>query len=575
MTVDDGQAHPGTYQNYTSSTKIGLYDTLSNPMAISKTIYGYADKPLLMSNSEDKQFILATVKDLIPKHYHVLTADDNDDSVSQMKELDFTEPINHLIVIGDPESNVTIQFVDSKTQKSLGDKVTMPTKPYNYSVLLYPGYDDYFMKLHCPTGYVYDIMANSKLHNNKPFKVTYTDQPQNFTVYVIGQWETSIDIQYYDSTTGKAIGSRLATPAHNYNDTIILNADSPYIKDSMPMGYHYDTSHSQTTNATYTNSLQVIPIYIAKDESPVNPVNPNTPNTPNEPTSNNGNGNNISNMSGINSKKPVPQAVPEPDKLENAKEENLLHNAYLYDKNGKRANGIILKAGSIVDTYGSTLIAGRKFFKLENDLYIASGNFNSNFKTLKHNAYIYNKHGKRIGKAKIKKGKSLATYGSPVKIHGKKYYLVGKGKYVKFNNFTKVKITKKSSSSKTSFTRGATDKNLLHNAYLYDKNGQRANKLILKAGSVVKANTTESINGHAFYSIDDNYYVAQGNINGSAKVLTHNAYQYNKHGKRVGKKVFKASKIVNTYGDPVSIHGKRYYIVGSNRYIKRANFKSR
>ncbi|QJD73508.1 SLAP domain-containing protein [Lactobacillus acetotolerans] len=37
----------------------------------------------------------------------------------------------------------------------------------------------------------------------------------------------------------------------------------------------------------------------------------------------------------------------------------------------------------------------------------------------------------------------------------------------------------------------------------------------------------------------------------------------------------KQHQVVGTYGDPVGIRGKSYYIIGSSRYLKRANFETR
>ena len=68
-------------------------------------------------------------------------------------------------------------------------------------------------------------------------------------------------------------------------------------------------------------------------------------------------------------------------------------------------------------------------------LYIASGNIDAKKLKLKHNAYIYNKYGHRLGKKVLKKRKSVNTYGNPVKIGHKKYYTLSKGRFVKKANF--------------------------------------------------------------------------------------------------------------------------------------------
>ncbi|WP_233551638.1 SLAP domain-containing protein [Lactobacillus sp. ESL0230] len=59
---------------------------------------------------------------------------------------------------------------------------------------------------------------------------------------------------------------------------------------------------------------------------------------------------------------------------------------------------------------------------------------------LKHNAYIYNKNGKRKGKKVLKKGRTYTVYGKKT-IRGKQYYKLSHGLYIKVsatNNIVKV-----------------------------------------------------------------------------------------------------------------------------------------
>ena len=52
---------------------------------------------------------------------------------------------------------------------------------------------------------------------------------------------------------------------------------------------------------------------------------------------------------------------------------------------------------------------------------------------LRHNAYVYSAKGKRKSKFSLKRGTYFQTLGQK-SIKGKKYYKIGKGKYIKFNN---------------------------------------------------------------------------------------------------------------------------------------------
>lgn len=88
--------------------------------------------------------------------------------------------------------------------------------------------------------------------------------------------------------------------------------------------------------------------------------------------------------------------------------------------------------------YGVQKIKGKVYYKLSNGKYIKSGNITVGKKrTLKKNAYIYVKKGKKMKRVKglQKKGIKKYTYGSVVIFKGKKYYAVASGKYIKAANF--------------------------------------------------------------------------------------------------------------------------------------------
>ena len=115
------------------------------------------------------------------------------------------------------------------------------------------------------------------------------------------------------------------------------------------------------------------------------------------------------------------------------------HNAYRYNKNGKRIGRGYITKGSTYYSKGAYRIHGKKYHKLDTkgNIYIKDGNLSirrlTNQVTLKHNAYLYNIHGRRINKQKLYKGVSYFIYGSRY-IHGKKYYQVGANEYIKASN---------------------------------------------------------------------------------------------------------------------------------------------
>ena len=272
--------------------------------------------------------------------------------------------------------------------------------------------------------------------------------------------------------------------------------------------------------------------------------------------------------------------------LSNASDVTLMHNAYLYDETGKRANKITLGAGSVLTTYGTKTINGKDYYVLvdkganNKKYYVAVGNVVAATRKLKHNAYIYNQFGKRVKNTGVfKKGKLIKTFGNAVKIRGKKYFIIDKNRFVKAANFAKGVVTVSTAkvevvptSAVAEKPKTIVEKTLMHNAYLYDQNGTRANKLIFQAGSKVGTVGKKTVNGKVCYELPDGMFIAAGNIDAKKLKLKHNAYVYNQYGHRANKKVLKKRKSVKTYGNSVKINGKRYFIISKGRFVKKANF---
>ena len=282
----------------------------------------------------------------------------------------------------------------------------------------------------------------------------------------------------------------------------------------------------------------------------------------------------------ISTNKPDNNKEPEQTKSEKVV---LMHNAYLYNNKGQRANGITLGAGSVLDTYGIETINGNQYYVLvdkganNKKYYVAIGNVNSTVRKLKHNAYIYNQYGKRVKKAgKLEAGKAIPTYGNSVKIRGKKYFIIAKNRYVKVANIASQDVTLKQANAGVvagDQSHMFVTKKVMHNAYLYDQYGVRANGLIINAGSIVAVSAQKVIDSKIYYVLEDGLYIAAGNIDAKKLKLKHNAYVYSKYGNRLGKKVLKKHQTVKTYGKPVKIKGKKYYIMTTSKFVKKANVK--
>lgn len=217
----------------------------------------------------------------------------------------------------------------------------------------------------------------------------------------------------------------------------------------------------------------------------------------------------------------------------------------------------------------------------------------SNTIKLTHNAYVYDKNGKRLktymGSAKyttIAKGVTVNSNGTKT-IKGVLYYSLGGGAYIKAANVDgKVATsssTKETSSKNTSSNKPSTDESedststkLIHNAYVYDVNGKRIKKYEGKSkltkGTEIDTYGTVNIKGKKYYQLDEEgtAFVKAGNVDRPTTItLKKNAYIYNSEGK-TKKKLVKKGKTVKTT-EAKYIGTKLYYKIGDDQFVKAAN----
>lgn len=121
---------------------------------------------------------------------------------------------------------------------------------------------------------------------------------------------------------------------------------------------------------------------------------------------------------------------------------------------------------------------------------------------LTHNAYVYKSNGSRSGKKVLKKGKTVNVLGQK-KIHGKRYYRIGKNQYVKVANFAK-KVNKANAVGGQYY--------LTHNAYVYNAEGKRIKGTdTLKKNHVFTVVGAKTINGKDYLSLGNGQYVNAAN----------------------------------------------------------------
>ena len=123
----------------------------------------------------------------------------------------------------------------------------------------------------------------------------------------------------------------------------------------------------------------------------------------------------------------------------------VMHNAYFYDKNGKRVGSDkVTRYNSATVAMSTTTINGKAYYEvIENGKatgkFINAANIDGTKRTLKHNAYVYKSSKKRANKVVLKKGETVVTYGGAYTFkNGKQYYKIGNNTdktYVKASNF--------------------------------------------------------------------------------------------------------------------------------------------
>ena len=116
----------------------------------------------------------------------------------------------------------------------------------------------------------------------------------------------------------------------------------------------------------------------------------------------------------------------------------------------------------------------------------------------------------------------------------------------------------------------------MHKALMYDKNGNKTGKAFREFRNIDVYSNKVTIKGTQYYRVYNTfYYVKAANIEGTKRMLKKNAYVYATGSKRANKKVLKKGSIVTTYGSSFKFaNGKRYYRVGKGKqYVPVSNFQ--
>ncbi|MDF7639638.1 SLAP domain-containing protein [Lactobacillus sp. ESL0791] len=127
---------------------------------------------------------------------------------------------------------------------------------------------------------------------------------------------------------------------------------------------------------------------------------------------------------------------------------------------------------------------------------------------------------------------------------------------------------------------------LTHKTHLFNENGQQLNSLILKTGSIVNVNDTTEINGHQFYTLDNQYYLPVTNFKvpkkmqvkaakGSKRVM-HSTYLYDVKGRQANGLILAVGSRVTIQKIPQDNNinnaaGRMFYAIGNDLYAPVRN----
>ena len=561
----------------TSLNKLNALQEIKNEANKAKTDIDNSDK--LDDNTKDrlKGDVDKVVEDTKDKINQIDssngTAASNKDKIDQIKN-DAHNDINVVIKDAEAEGDPNVSHANSEISQNHSDAVDKIHNEFGDDSKT-PKTDDAYEKNKHVHSSKQDGINSDKTNADKEISKGAIDDAVDIAKDKVNHLKHEDGTDYTDADKNK-INEQIDKDAKDAKDKINKSdnvTDIDNIRDNGIHQIHQDCSDTSTidkilhgdNNNNNNNGNNGGGGVVA----PVQPVNPAK-----NPTTNPSNPSNPSNTN------------KDDGTIDHSSDVTLMHNAYLYDETGKRANKITLGASSVLTTYGIKTINGKDYYVLvdkganNKKYYVAVGNVVAATRKLKHNAYIYNQFGKRVKNTGVfKKGKLIKTFGNAVKIRGKKYFIIDKNRFVKAANFAKGVVTVSTAkvevvptSAVAEKPQTVVEKTLMHNAYLYDQNGTRANKLIFQAGSKVGTVGRKTVNGKVCYELPDGMFIAAGNIDAKKLKLKHNAYVYNQYGHRANKKVLKKRKSVKTYGNSVKINGKRYFIISKGRFVKKANF---
>lgn len=258
----------------------------------------------------------------------------------------------------------------------------------------------------------------------------------------------------------------------------------------------------------------------------------------------------------------------------------LERNAYVYNSQGQRTKRNIWKYGKKVIVLGTKTIKGKKYARVGRNQYIRITNFNKDnisskpTAILKHNAYIFDKNGKRIKATSLKKNK-LVTILSTRYIKGKKYYQISKKRFIQAVNVTTTivnevndnrnglsqeNVANNTNATNSIVNSSSTNSNVANNTVTGVANASNGSvtSSSINSSSAVSTNNSIDSSTNSEKTTDAKNTDSSSSDQEKGLKLLHTSYVFDKSGKHVlGSYVIKGNTVY--VKGTTSINGKQYY----------------
>lgn len=243
----------------------------------------------------------------------------------------------------------------------------------------------------------------------------------------------------------------------------------------------------------------------------------------------------------------------------------LERNAYIYNSQGLRTKKNVWKHGKKVLVLGTKTIKGKKYARIGRNQYIRLTNF-KNYNTsskptalLKHNAYVFDKNGRRIKVASLKKNKIVTILGTRY-IKGKKYYQIAKNRFIRAANAT-TSIANEVNNSRNDLNQKSTANNT-NTTTVTNNNSTSVNSNVGANSNTNSSTTSEKSTDIKNNDTDGN----SSDLEEGFKKVLHTSYIFDKAGKHIlGSFIIKGRMVY--VRNATLINGKHYYGFGDDSII--------